>query len=78
MTNEEKWLIRINKLLKGKKILSVRYMTATEATELGWNQRAIAIHLDDGTIIFPSSDDEGNEAGSLFTTDEQTPIIHVI
>jgi hypothetical protein len=33
---------------------------------LGWSSRSIVIHFTDGTVIFPSADDEGNNAGALF------------
>lgn len=55
---------RIN--LLGKKIVGVRYITQEEANNLGWNSRSLAIQLNDGTLIYPSMDDEGNNAGALF------------
>jgi hypothetical protein len=32
---------------------------------MGWYSCPIIITLDDGTIIFPTSDDEGNDAGAI-------------
>jgi hypothetical protein len=52
--------------LVGKKIKSVRYMTNKEMNALGWYNRALVIELEDGTLLFPSQDDEGNNAGALF------------
>ncbi len=52
--------------LLGKKIAQVRYMSETEAENLNWKFRPIVIQLNDGTLIFPSRDDEGNDAGALF------------
>lgn len=52
--------------LVGRRIQSVRYLTAEEASHLGWSESTAVIELDDGTLIFPSQDDEGNAAGTLF------------
>lgn len=52
--------------LVGKKITAVRYMTDEEVEGMGWDRRALVMQLDNGTLIFPSSDDEGNDAGALF------------
>jgi hypothetical protein len=58
------------KLLMGLKVVDVRYMLDEEMDEIGWTQKSIVIHFDDGTIIYCSQDDEGNNAGALFY---QTP-----
>jgi hypothetical protein len=81
MTEEslkDSWATKVEKLLVGKKIVAVRYMTADEQEEHGWYHSAIVIQLDDGTVIYPSQDDEGNDAGALFTTNDDLPIIPVI
>lgn len=65
------WTELANEKLKGKTIKRVRYMTPEEADEaLMWNNQCVVIEFTDGTLIFPSSDDEGNEAGVIFG---QTP-----
>lgn len=51
----------------GRKIVAVRYMSQEEIESLGWDNRALVLQLDDGNLIFPSRDDEGNDAGALFT-----------
>ncbi len=53
--------------LVGSKIIKVDYMSNKKANELGWNDRPIQIHLDNGAILSPQADDEGNEGGALFT-----------
>jgi hypothetical protein len=73
-----KWAVKCNKVLKGRTITSVRYMTDDEMNSLGWYSKAIVIQLDDGNLIFPSADDEGNDAGALFTNHEDLPTIPVI
>jgi hypothetical protein len=31
----------------------------------GWRYKSIVLTLDDNTLVFPSRDDEGNDAGAL-------------
>jgi hypothetical protein len=64
--------------LLGKKIVKVRYLNRADLENLGWDQSAIAFQLDDGNWIFPSQDDEGNGAGSLFTCNEKNPTLPTI
>jgi len=61
-----RWNAEASKALVGKRIVAVRWLTDQEVKTLGWYQSAICLHLDDGTVIFPSQDDEGNGAGALF------------
>ena len=63
---EPYWTKEARKRLEGRTIKSVSYMTEEEAAKSGWTKRAVVIELDDGTIIWPSQDDEGNDAGALF------------
>lgn len=67
---EKTWTDRAKKLLVGRKIVDVQFMTPDNAAQMGWHQRPIILVLDDGNLIYPSSDDEGNDGGSLFTNDE--------
>ena len=53
--------------LIGSKIIKVDYMSNEDADELGWDDRPIQIHLDNGAILSPQCDDEGNNGGALFT-----------
>ena len=64
--------------LLGKKIVEVRYLSQEEADDLGWEERCVVIHLDDGNMIYPSRDDEGNDAGALFTCNEKNPTLPVL
>lgn len=54
-------------VLVGKTIGAVRYMTDEEMRNMYWHRKCVVIIFTDGTYIFPSMDDEGNDAGSLFT-----------
>lgn len=70
LSNEKKrnkyWNDYANKNLKGKTIRSVRYMTKEECEDMMWYKRPIVIEFTDGTLVFPSMDDEGNDGGALF------------
>ncbi len=78
MPSMKEWETDIAKVLVGKKIVAIRYMTDEEMDNHGWSRRALIIQLDDGTAIYPSADDEGNGAGALFTNSEEMPTIPVI
>ena len=62
-------------ILVGRIIKAVRYLSEAEADAHDWAFRPIVIELDDGTFIYPSQDDEGNEAGTLFTSRQDLLII---
>ena len=74
MTKEEwkkmkkKWQDRAEKVLLGRKIVKVEWLTDKECKDSGWYNKPICMLLDDGTWIYPSKDDEGNDGGALFTT----------
>lgn len=51
--------------LVGRKIIRQRLMTDAEKDALGFYKKTTMYILDDGTIIFPISDDEMNDVGSL-------------
>jgi len=75
---ENRWAKIASDQLLGRTIKSVRYMTDEEATELDWYSRPVVMVLDNGHLIWPSSDDEGNDGGSFFTTNEANPVLPVI
>jgi hypothetical protein len=75
---ERKWTDDISKVLVGRKIVKVRYMNDREVEEFGWSDKAIILILDDKTAIWPSADDEGNNAGAIFTTLEELSVLPVI
>ena len=54
------------KVLIGKKIKSVRYMSESEAEDWGWYSRPLVIIFEDNSLIYSSTDDEGNDGGALF------------
>ena len=61
-----KWVDIAENILLNKKIVKITWQSETQAHEsFGWHSRAVELHLDDGTIIVPQRDDEGNDAGAL-------------
>lgn len=60
-----KWAAEAARVLKGRTITSVRYLTRDEATQFGWGRRCVVLTLDNGNFVVPQSDDEGNDAGVL-------------
>ena len=75
MKNKNKyWQDLVNKHLVGKYITKVQWLNPKDSKELlGWDYQPCEIHLNDGTIITPSADDEGNNAGALFTNIQDLP-----
>tara|TARA_B100000497_G_scaffold66439_2_gene75066 strand:+ start:10353 stop:10994 length:642 start_codon:yes stop_codon:yes gene_type:complete len=51
--------------LVGLRIIEVRYATPQEVKDMGWYSAPIVIQLSDGTVMYPQSDDEGNDGGAL-------------
>ena len=61
--------IPASKFLVGHKITDVRPLDADERDQMGWS-KGVVIQLDNGTLLIPQSDDEGNAAGTVTV---QTP-----
>ena len=72
------WTAQAASVLEGRTIKKVRYLDEDELRSLYWGSTAIVLELDDGTLVFPSCDDEGNEAGALYTTNEDVSIVPTI
>jgi len=75
MSNKHKyWQKLVNKHLVGKYITKVEWLNPKDSKKLlGWDYQPCELHLNDGTIITPSADDEGNNAGALFTNIQELP-----
>jgi len=73
-----RWEAEARKLLVGRTIAAVRYMTEEESEDSDFDSSPIVIIFDDGSYIFPMRDDEGNDAGALATSNEDTPTLPVI
>jgi hypothetical protein len=72
------WGSIARQMLLGRKIVGVRYLLDEEMESLGWDERCVVLILDNGNMLYPSSDDEGNRAGALFTTDPKNPVLPVL
>jgi len=58
-------LMQLN--LIGRRIVAMRPLTDGEMDHNFWDGLPpVALELDDGTVIYPSSDAEGNRPGELF------------
>ena len=57
-TKDETHSAKFDKLLRGKKINSCRYMTREEADQFGWYKRPLIIVFTDESYIILQSDDE--------------------
>lgn len=72
------WTDVAKKQLLNRKIVDVRYLLPEEMESLGWYESCVVMVLDDGNMIYPSQDDEGNGAGALFTCNPDQPTLPVI
>jgi len=75
---EKRWTKVARNILFNRTITGVRYMNKEEADDLAWYKRPVGFHLDSGIWIYASMDDEGNDGGALFTTDEKEPTLPVL
>ena len=65
---ETNWLNYAKRHLLGRRIVDIRYLTQEEADNMGWDSRPLVMFFENGTYLFPSMDDEGNDGGALFGT----------
>jgi hypothetical protein len=59
------WTNVATKLLRGRTIVQVRYVTNEEIQDTYFAKRGLQIVLDNGTILYPMQDDEGNDFGAV-------------
>jgi hypothetical protein len=52
--------------LKGRRLVAIRPMTRAEQKRESWDGPTTVIELDDGSLLYPSRDEEGNGPGALF------------
>ena len=70
------WQKLVDKHLVGRKIVKVKWLDPKETDKIfGWSQQPCEIHLDNGTVLTPSMDDEGNDAGAIFTNITELSVI---
>ena len=75
---EKRWTEIAKEQLLGKKIVGVRYLKPEETKNMAWRSRCVVIILDDGNMIYPSMDEEGNGPGVLFTNNKKEPTLPTI
>jgi len=78
MSGEQEWTEAACRALEGRTIVRVYYMAPAEAEDCGWGCRSVVLQLDNGLLIWPSCDDEGNGPGALFTSLAALPCIPVM
>lgn len=65
------WVDRARDILKGRTIKAVNYISDRDADENLFSKRGLIILLDNGTMLYPMCDDEGNDFGAIhYTTKE--------
>ena len=69
----EQWTGRAEKLLLGRKIIRIEYMSEDEIKHAGWHSRPICLQLDDKSWLVPQRDDEGNDGGALYYSNPEGP-----
>jgi hypothetical protein len=72
------WNKKVREFLVGKTIKSVRYMTDAEMEDFMWYRKPVIIDFTDGSYMIPQSDDEGNNGGALYTSDDRLGVIPAI
>jgi hypothetical protein len=73
------WHKQAQEVLVGRKIVKVSYLTDKERDTLMWNKSPIVMELDDGTLLIPQMDDEGNDGGALaYYKDNKYKILPVL
>ena len=61
----QRWTEHARQHLQGRTIVQVEYMEDEEARDLDWSELPLVLTLDDGTVLVPMRDDEGNGAGAV-------------
>jgi len=64
----KRWNTEARSVLVGRTIAKVQYMDDSWADQLGFDDymaRPVMIQLDDGTLLIPLRDDEGNGGGAI-------------
>ena len=71
------WIKDVEKLLLGRKIVKIEWMSNEDANQCDWYSRPVCLLLDNGVWIYPMRDDEGNDGGALATSADSMPVIPV-
>jgi hypothetical protein len=75
----EYWGNLASNFLVGKTIRRVRYLGDREREDIAWDSSGLVIEFEDGHWIIAMRDDEGNDAGAIWTSSQsELNIIPVI
>ena len=75
----EYWGNLASNFLVGKTIRRVRYLDDREREDIAWDSSGLVIEFEDGHWIIAMRDDEGNDAGAIWTSSQsELNIIPVI
>jgi|6_EtaG_2_1085325.scaffolds.fasta_scaffold15825_3 hypothetical protein len=77
-TGKDHWTGIAKEALLGKVITDVRYMTTKESKDMYLWSQPIAFCLDNKTWVFPLSDDEGNDGGTLAVGENLIPVMREV
>ena len=66
----EHWGNLASNFLVGKTIRRVRYLNDREREDIAWDKSGLVIEFTDGHWLLPMRDDEGNDAGALWTSSQ--------
>jgi hypothetical protein len=66
----EYWGNLASNFLVGKKIRRVRYLDDREREDIVWDKSGLVIEFEDGHWLLAMRDDEGNDAGALWTSSQ--------
>lgn len=72
------WEHRCSESLVGKTIKCVRYQYTYEMKDLGWSKKSLVLFFEDGSYLFSSCDEEGNNAGAYLTSVKGMEVIPTI
>lgn len=75
MANELEDLL---KSIVGQRITDVRKMTDEEANEMYWSNPPYIVTLENGIIIIPQIDPEGNDGGTLLLDDTKSGKMYLL
>ena len=65
------WQARLQPLV-GRTIIAVRYLEEDEQLAMAIPHTSVVLQLDDGTLLWPMADPEGNDGGALFIQPAKT------
>ena len=66
----EYWGNLASNFLVGKTIRRVRYLDDREREDIAWDSSGLVIEFEDGHWIIAMRDDEGNDAGAIWTSSQ--------